>query len=173
LRLKVILAMFVAVLVVWMVVGTGTGKGPVRSKDPVPAPDISIQTGGKLLRLSDLKGKVVLLDFWATWCGPCRMSIPAIQRMYEKKRNSGFEVMGIALENDDGSQIPGFVQDMGMTYPVGLPTSRQEVAPYSSGSIPLMVLIDRAGKVRWHQEGYSSSVDRELAEQVDKLLSEQ
>src|SRR5258706_8954415 len=64
-----------------------------------PAPDIGVKTGSGQVKLSDLRGKVVLLDFWATWCGPCRMSIPGIERLYEQKKARGFEVLGISKDD--------------------------------------------------------------------------
>jgi len=140
------------------------------------ATDISIKAanaGGKTVSLSSLKGKVVLLDFWATWCGPCRMSIPGIQKLYDKMHAQGFEVIGVALERDNGEQLPAFVAEMKMTYPAGMFTSQDEVMPYSSGSIPQMVLIDKKGMIGWlPSAGYSTEMEAELETQVKKLLAE-
>jgi thiol-disulfide isomerase/thioredoxin len=136
-----------------------------------PAPEMAIvtQQGGRTA-LSDLRGKVVLIDFWATWCGPCRMSIPGIQKLYTKYRDRGFEVLGVALERDDGSQIPAFVKEMGMTYPVGMPAQRELVNGYDPRSIPLMVLVDRAGNIQWRQEGFSRDIEAEIESRVTNLL---
>ena len=136
------------------------------------ATDIAIRSGERTVKLSDLNGKVVLLDFWATWCGPCRSSIPGIVSLYEKRRGDGFEVLGVALENDDGSQVPGFAREMKMTYSVGLPLTRESVQQYSSGSIPAAFLVDRKGYVRWAMAGYAPEVDAEMAAKVDELLKE-
>jgi thiol-disulfide isomerase/thioredoxin len=140
--------------------------------DQGPAPELTIGTASGPTRLSSLKGKVVLIDFWATWCGPCRMSIPAVQRLYEKYRGRGFDVMGVAIEHDDGSNVPAFVKAMGMTYPVGLPTSRQEIIDYSPDSLPMMVLVDKKGHIRWIQSGYGGGTEELLEEKIRVLLGE-
>jgi thiol-disulfide isomerase/thioredoxin len=143
---------------------------------PKPASELAIKpinSPGQSLKLSDLRGKVVLLDFWATWCGPCRMSMPGIEKLYKSKHAKGFEVMGVALEQDGGSQIPGVVKELGITYPVGMPISIDSVRRYTSGSIPQMVLIDREGKIRWGQPGYDPiSTDAVLEQKVTDLLEE-
>jgi thiol-disulfide isomerase/thioredoxin len=150
-----------------------TGKPSDQRQD---ATDISItaaNAGGKTVSLSSLKGKVVLIDFWATWCGPCRMSIPGIQKLYAKLHDKGFEVLGVALERDGGEQLPSFIQQMKMTYPAGKYTSKDAVTAYPVGSIPQMVLIDKKGKIGWlPQAGYSTDMETELENQVNKLLAE-
>jgi hypothetical protein len=101
------------------------------------------------------------------------MSIPGIQKLYAENHAKGFEVIGVALENDSGSALPGFLREMNMTYAAGLPTSTQEAAAYTSGSIPQMVLVDRAGNIAWSPEpGYSPAMEKELAERVSELLKE-
>lgn len=154
-------------------VASVTGSG-MESSDAGPAPDIRMKTlDGRTVRLSDLKGKVVLLDFWATWCGPCRESIPAIQRIYAKHKDKGFEVMGIALERDSGAQLPGFAREMGMTYPIGLPITREEVQVYNdTGAIPLMVIVDKKGHIRGRQQGYAAALEAGIEQKVKELLAE-
>lgn len=169
----VLLGLF-GLVAAWAIASSTSSMKP---KEPdQPAVEISITAANdhnRLVRLSDLKGKVVLLDFWATWCGPCRMSIPGIQKLYDKNRARGFEVMGVALEHDEGQGIAGFTRDMNMTYPAGLPTDKAGPGAYTTGSIPQMVLVDKRGNVRWApQSGYSTQMETELGEKVEALLSE-
>ena len=136
-----------------------------------PAPELSISSlDGKKVSLSDLKGKVVLVDFWGTWCGPCRTSIPAIEQMYQKFKSRGFEVMGVALEQDGGKQVPAFVKEMKMTYLVGFPDSREQVSAYDPSSVPLMVLVDKEGDVRLRVAGYGPGMEEEISNRVESLL---
>jgi cytochrome c biogenesis protein CcmG/thiol:disulfide interchange protein DsbE len=142
-------------------------------KDLGTAHDIGIKTDKGEMRLSQFKGKVVLLDFWATWCGPCTESIPGVEELYEKNHSKGLEVMGVALERDGGENVPAFVEKHKMTYPVGIPTALDEVVTFSTGSIPLVVVVDKKGQIRWQQNGWSPKVDEVLPGIVDKLLKEQ
>jgi len=144
----------------------------VTSKTYGTATDFGIKTTTGEVRLKEHKGKVVLLDFWATWCGPCRQSIPGIQRLYSKYKDQGFIVMGPAMENDSGAKVAPFAKDMGITYPVGLPTKVEEIAPYRSESIPATVLIDRKGEIRWASIGYSEGTERLMGENIEILLKE-
>lgn len=95
-----------------------------------------------------------------------------VEEMYKRNHSRGFEVIGVALEHGSGYQIPEFVKDMGITYPVGLPADMEEAKSYQPDSIPLMVLVDRKGRIRWRQNGYTSDVDIRLVDQIDRLLKE-
>jgi thiol-disulfide isomerase/thioredoxin len=136
------------------------------------APEISIVHEGKKVNLSDYKGKVVLLDFWATWCGPCQQSIPGVVALYSRYKDAGFQVIGPAMENDGGSLVPKMAGMMGINYPVGLPTEVAAVQAYGANSIPMMVLIDKKGIVRWHQNGYLPGMERTVEAYVKQLLAE-
>lgn len=150
----------------------GDGVNTLQTPGTIHAPEITITANGKKVSLSDYKGKVVLLDFWATWCGPCRMSIPDVVDVFAKYKDRGFQVIGPAMENGGGEKIPAAVKSMQMTYPVGLPTSQDAVTAYGADQIPLMVLVDKKGMVRWHQNGYGPGMEKRLGQYVETLLAE-
>ncbi len=115
--------------------------------DRVPAPEIeTVDLTGKLHKLSEYRGRVVLLNIWATWCGPCRKEIPELQRLYEDKAAEGLVVLGLSME-DPETQRP-FVEELGISYPLlttdgEIPDLFSTVARYPSN-----FLIDRKGELR-------------------------
>ena len=141
-------------------------------RDLGPAHDIGIKTDKGEIRLSQFKGKVVLLDFRATWCGPCAEAIPGVEDLYEKNRSRGLVVLGVALERDNGDSMPAFVERHKMTYPVGMPSNVEDVVRFSTGSIPLTVIVDKKGEIRWQQNGWMPKLDEIIPVVVDKLLKE-
>ncbi len=145
---------------------------PSGPKGTAMASDIGVRTPAGPVKLSDLKGKVVILDFWATWCGPCRMSIPGIQRLYEKYKSKGLEVLGISKDSEDGPAIQQFIKELGMTYPAGMPLSQESLTPYATASIPSAFIVDKKGLIQWAQEGYSQGIEADMEATVERLLKE-
>jgi peroxiredoxin len=134
------------------------------------APDFALKDAdGKPVRLSDYKGKVVLLDFWATWCGPCRIEIPWFSEMERQKKDKGFAVLGVSMDDDGWKAIKPFAADMKINYRILL--GDDEVAKNYGGldALPTTFLIDRNGKIADVHVGLTSRKDFETA--VDELLS--
>jgi thiol-disulfide isomerase/thioredoxin len=113
-----------------------------------PAPAFKIKSlEGKDVALADYKGKVVLLDFWATWCGPCRMSLPHIQEIYESHKKDG--LIGYAVDlAEEKPLVEKFVTTAKMTIPVLLDTEGKTGEAYSADAIPETVLIGKDGKIK-------------------------
>jgi len=116
---------------------------------PVPAPNFTLpDIDGRAVSLSDHKGKVVLIDFWATWCIPCRMEMPMLQALHNEFREKGFEVIGISVDENPSKVVPSFIKDVGLNYTNLL--GNEEIARLYGPieGIPTFVLIDREGKIR-------------------------
>lgn len=133
------------------------------------APNFALKDGdGKPVRLSDYKGKVVLLDFWATWCGPCRIEIPWFSDMERQKKDKGFAVLGVSMDDDGWKAIKPFAAEMKINYRILL--GDDQVAKDYGGldALPTTFLIDRNGKIADIHVGLTSRKDFESA--VDELL---
>jgi len=146
----------------------------VKEKEPSLglAPDFTLKTlNGQDLALSQLKGKVVLLDFWATWCGPCRESIPHLIQLYKAYRENGFEVIGVSLDKGDVEIVRNFARSMDIPYPIVI-ASEEVVRNYRVTAIPTTFFIDKEGKIRERITGFSSAISRQMTAQTTDLTSE-
>jgi peroxiredoxin len=137
-----------------------------------PAPDFTLRTlEGQNLRLGEQRGRVVLVNFWATWCGPCRQEMPHLNKLYEKYKASGFVLLGVNVD-DDTKQAAGVANKLGVKFPV-LPDAEKRVSrQYDLSAMPSTVLIDRDGKVRYLHRGYQSGYEDTYDKQIRELLKE-
>ncbi len=127
---------------------------PAAQKGSTLAPDFTLPTSdGKNLKLSDLKGKVVIIDFWATWCGPCRRGIPDLIDLKKKYGSKGFEIVGVSLDTDTKNEVVPFIKDQGMNYPVVYGNSIVAQAYGGVRAIPTSFVIDKQGKIVASYEG--------------------
>lgn len=180
---KTIIILAVLILVVGLFTGCTTSNTNTSTNtnttsqsgntDREVAPDFSWKdNSGKVVKLSDLKGKVVLLDFWATWCGPCRMTIPHVEAIYEKYKDKGVVVIGINLDTGDLSNVQQFINEQGMKYLVVTDPNSQVAGLYGVNSIPRFFLIDKNGRIAKMIIGYDPNMEDVLSKEIDKLLSE-
>ena len=114
----------------------------------VVAPDFEIETfDGEMLRLSDLAGQVVVLNFWASWCPPCRWEMPAFEEIYQEYRDQGVTFIGIAM-SDTLEEASGLAEQTGVTYPLALDTTNEVVRAYEVRSLPTTFFIDKDGRIQ-------------------------
>lgn len=124
---------------------------------------------GEDITLSKLKGHVILIDFWATWCPPCRKSIPVFIDLYNKYHEKGFTVLGISRE--DKSVLEKFRDEIGIPYPL-LIDNNGISKKYQVQAIPTIVIFDKNGKVRKTQVGFAPELEAGFDLLIDSLLSE-
>ncbi len=152
-------------------------KGDLSADDTSPdeghlAPDFMLKTlDGKTARLSELRGKkVVLINFWATWCPPCRLEMPTMQKIYTEYKGKGFEIFAINIEPDANEEIREFIKELRLTFPVLLDPDMKVTRRYRLFGLPVSLLIDRQGKIRAKEIGYHDWTDKASRQQVESLL---
>lgn len=135
------------------------------------APDFRLPTlDGDELTLSSLRGQVVLVDFWATWCGPCRQEMPELQRLYEKLANRGVEIVAINVDAQPEAVAP-YVRREGLTFPIVLGGAAEQVR-YRVTGLPTLYVVDQSGVIRYRHIGYVPGAESVLAEEIETLLAE-
>ncbi len=113
-----------------------------------PAPEFTLQTlDGDALSLSDLQGKAVVLNFWATWCPPCRAEMPELQAAYEEYSPGGLVVLGVN-QGEDQAAVKAYLEELNLTFPVVLDTQFEASEIYQVNSLPTTFFIDRDGVIR-------------------------
>jgi peroxiredoxin len=136
------------------------------------APDFTLRTmGGPNLRLQEQRGRVVLVNFWATWCGPCRDEMPHLNRLYEKYRSSGFVTLGINIDDDVG-KAADIAAKLNVKFPVLLDTDKKVSKLYDMQGMPATVVIDRDGRARYLHRGYRDGFEKTYEQQIRELLKE-
>jgi len=131
-------------------VATTNGAPPPSPREGFSAPDFTLDLlGGGQVRLADLRGKVVMVNFWATWCPPCRAEMPAIEKIYRAYKDLGLEVLAVnTTDQDSESAAADFIEEFGLTFPVPLDRTGAVSASYILRGLPSTYFIDRKGVIR-------------------------
>lgn len=138
---------------------------------PTSTPQFAYQSlTGDSLSTESLRGKVVLVNFWATWCLPCRVEMPALDAMHRRHADSGFVVVGLAVDRVSTAQVRAFVAERGVTYPIAHVGPEAEALFGGVQGYPMSFLLDRSGRIRHRVIGPIAPVSLELA--VRRLLDE-
>jgi cytochrome c biogenesis protein CcmG, thiol:disulfide interchange protein DsbE len=158
----------------WVVASVArAARGAPAQAVSLPAPDFTLPTlAGGSVRLSDLRGRVVLLNFWATWCVPCRTEMPAIEELYQRYRDRGLEVLAINLDVLSTASVEAFAKEVGVTFRVALDPSWSTARAYSVIGLPTTYLIDRSGKAVVREVGAREWTDGVSRMAVEGLLHE-
>lgn len=142
-----------------------------RVKAGEKAPDFAVQMfDGSIAKLADMKGKVVLLNFWATWCPPCREELTRVEKdIIERFAGKPFVFLPVS-RSEKRETVAAFREKMGYTFPMGLDTDGSVYAKYAETYIPRNFLIDKQGKVVKASVGYDEAEFAELIKDIEKLL---
>lgn len=138
-----------------------------------PAPDFVLRSlGSENLRLSEHLGDVVLINFWATWCGPCRQEMPLLDEIHSKYKLAGLTLLSINID-DNAERAADMAKALKVSYPVLFDERKEVSRAYQVGSMPLTVLVDREGVVRYISEGFKPGSEKRYTEQLRKLLNDE
>lgn len=136
------------------------------------APDFTLKaTTGKNLRLAEQHGDVVMINFWATWCGPCRQEMPLLDKLHKKYKDLGFTLIGINVESDT-TGMAKYLSEVPVSFPILNDGSNRVAKLYGVDGMPNTVLIDRDGKVRFVHRGYKPGYEQKYEQQLKQLVME-
>lgn len=141
--------------------GATTGKA---------APEFTLPSmSGSNLRLKEQRGKVVMLNFWATWCGPCRQEMPLLDKLYRQYRSKGFQLLGVNIDNDK-KNASNMARKLGVSFPVLFDPEKKTADSYGVSAMPYTVMIDRDGVVRSVHKGYVPGTEKKYENEIRTLL---
>ena len=136
------------------------------------APDFALKSStGENLRLSEYRGDVVMINFWATWCGPCRQEMPLLDDLYGRYQRVGFSLLGVNID-DDSRRAMKMVQELGISFPVLFDESKEVSKLYAVEAMPVTILVDREGRVRHVHHGYKPGYEEKYLTEIRSLLRE-
>ena len=136
------------------------------------APDFVLKSAtGENLRLSEYRGDVVMINFWATWCGPCRQEMPLLDELYGRYQRVGFNLLGINID-DDSRRAMAMVNELGISFPVLFDEDKKVSKLYEVEAMPLTILLDREGTVRHVHHGYQPGYEQKYLNEIRSLLRE-
>ena len=148
----------------------GNGDGRVEVGLPAPA-YATVSLDGDSMSLAQQKGKVVLLNIWATWCHPCRDEIPELRTIHNRYRDRGLELVGVSVDTDGTDEtIRTFMKDFEMTFPVWRDPDERISTRFLAVGVPATFLIDKEGILRWRKTGPIAPNDTSLTAAIERAL---
>jgi len=137
---------------------------------PAPAFQLASMAGAPV-SLSQYKGQVVMINFWATWCGPCRQEMPLLEQLHKKYKPMGFTMIGVNVE-PDSTLASGWLKSTPVTFPILFDTQSEVSKLYSVAGMPSTVIVDRKGNLRWLHRGYKPGDENKYLDQIRALVRE-
>lgn len=137
-----------------------------------PAPDFTLKSkSGENVRLQDLRGQVVMLNFWASWCGPCRQEMPLMDEIYKKYEKFGFTILAVNVD-EDSADADRFLDAVPVTFPILYDSESRTSEMFGVDAMPTTIMIDRDGNQRFLHRGYKPGYENDYRKQVKKLIRE-
>jgi peroxiredoxin len=136
------------------------------------APDFALRSAaGPNLRLSEHRGQVVMINFWATWCGPCRQEMPKLDEIFARYEPAGFALLGVNID-EDSAKAQRLADELGVRFPLLFDDEQSVSRLYDVQAMPMTVMVDRSGKVRSVHYGYRPGMEQRYLDEVRALLRE-
>lgn len=126
---------------------------------------------GENIKLSELRGNVVMINFWASWCGPCRQEMPLLEKIHKKYKSLGFTLLGVNVE-ENSAAAKNYLKDVKVTFPILFDNTSKTSKLYKVSAMPTTILIDRNGNKRFLHKGYKPGYENDYKKQIKKLLRE-
>jgi peroxiredoxin len=137
-----------------------------------PAPDFTLKSmAGTNLKLTEQRGNIIVINFWASWCGPCRKEMPVLQKFYDKYQDLGVSVWGVNVEQENQAGRD-FLADLNLSFPILFDASNTISAMYQVEAMPTTIIVDRDGVVRYAFKGYKPGYEKKYAKAIKKLIRE-
>lgn len=159
-----------------LLAGTLAGVAGAAASTPLaagaPAPTFQLGSAdGKAVDLAGLKGKVVMINFWASWCGPCRKEMPILEQLNRQYRNKGLTLIGVNVEPDSQAAMD-WLKATPVSFPILFDTESKVSKLYQVAGMPNTVILDRKGTVRYIHRGYQAGAENEYLDQIRQLIRE-
>lgn len=136
------------------------------------APDFTLPSStGENVRLAEQRGQVVMLNFWASWCGPCRKEMPLLDEMSKRYSAAGFVLYGVNVE-EDNTDAKKLIKELGVSFPILYDTESKASSLYNVDAMPTTVVIDKKGEIRFVNRGYKAGDENKYRDQIRELIKE-
>jgi len=162
-------AVFIAVTLMMSTLFTGASQALTIGEK---APDFTLKTlTGENLNITEQRGNIIVINFWASWCGPCRTEMPILQEFHDQYQDLGVAVWGVNVEQENQAGLD-YIRELAVDFPIFFDASNEVSANYNVEAMPTTVIIDRHGKVRSVFRGYQKGYEKKYAKVIKQLIRE-
>jgi thiol-disulfide isomerase/thioredoxin len=170
--MKTRIPLMIAAAAMTMLPGMGSTTPAAVLAMGAAAPGFQLDSlAGKAVNLNDFRGKVVLLNFWASWCGPCRKEMPILEQLHKQYQSKGVTLVGVNVEPDSADAMK-MLKSVPVSFPILFDRSSAVSKLYQVEGMPNTVILDRKGKVRFIHRGYKPGEENEYLDQIRALVRE-